>query len=147
MSSRKLVAAAAVVASLALSARAEGDRKPVPHVVGAVSHLLLPTSANVNGQFGAVFKTKVSIHNATGSTYDIRAGLSTGAGEIDARSIRIFPHQTLTYDNFLQQVFGFTGGGAIDLDSQNTSFVFVVSSQVYVDTAADDGTFQLAIPF
>lgn len=30
------------------------DAMPRPNAVGAVSHLLLPTSANVNGQFGAV---------------------------------------------------------------------------------------------
>lgn len=135
--------------ALASPAVAEGFRRPVstpaPNVVGAVSHLLLPTSANVNGQFGAVFKTKVSIHNATSRTYDIRAGLSVGSGEIDARSIRIFPNETLTYGNFLADVFGFTGGGAIDLDSGNANDVFIVSSQVYVDTAS--GRYTTSVQF
>lgn len=37
---------------------------PQPLAVGAVSHLLLPTSANANGAYGAVYKTKVSVFNA-----------------------------------------------------------------------------------
>ena len=52
-----------------------------PLVVGAVSHLLLPTAASSPGRFGAFYKTKISIFNATGSSYSIRAGLSQGSGD------------------------------------------------------------------
>ena len=103
--------------------------------VGAVSHLLLPTSANVNGQFGAVYKTKVSIFNAVTASYDIRVGLSDRSGEIAHTFVSIAPGQTRTFDNILADLFGYTGGAAIDLDSGNTSLVFIVSAQVYVDAA------------
>jgi hypothetical protein len=113
--------------------------------VGAVSHLLLPTSANVHGNFGAFFKTKVSIFNAVNATYDIRVGLSVSSGEIDHRFITLGPGQTRTFDNILDDLFGYTGGAAIDLDSGNTSFRFVVNAQVYVDTV--NGRYTTAFQF
>jgi hypothetical protein len=113
--------------------------------VGAVSHLLLPTSANVNGQFGAVFKTKVSIFNAVNATYNIRAGLSVAGGEIAHTYLTIQPGQTLTYGNVLADVFGYYGGGAVDLDSGSGSYLFIVNAQVYVDTVA--GRYTTAVQF
>jgi hypothetical protein len=110
-----------------------------------VSHLLLPTSANVNGQFGAVFKTKASIFNPTTLTYNIRAGLSVSGGEITHAFITINAGQTITYNNILADVFGYVGGGAIDLDSGNSSYLFVVNSQVYVDTV--NGRYTTAVQF
>ena len=118
-----------------------------PHAlaVGAVSHLLLPTSANVNGAYGAVFKTKVSIFNAVDATYQIRIGLSVSGGEIDHRYLTIDPYETVTFPNILQDVFAYYGGGAIDLDSGNDGHVFIVNSQVYVDTVS--GRYTTAVQF
>lgn len=113
--------------------------------VGAVSHLLLPTSANANGQFGAVFKTKASIFNAVNASYSIRVGLSTSGGEIAHTFISVFPGQTVTYNNILADLFGYSGGGAIDLDSGNSGHVFIVNSQVYVDTLS--GRYTTAVQF
>jgi hypothetical protein len=113
--------------------------------VGAVSHLLLPTSANVNGAYGAVFKTKVSIFNAVTVGYSIRVGLSVANGEIAHVYFSIAPNETVTFDNILADLFGYSGGGAIDLDSGDTSLVFVVSSQVYVDTIS--GRYTTAVQF
>jgi hypothetical protein len=131
------------LASDARSARTAEGRTPL--AVGAVSHLLLPTSANVTGQFNAVFKTKVSIFNAVNASYSIRAGLSVGNGEISHTFISIGPGQTITYSNILNDLFGYTGGGAIDLDSGNSGYVFIVNSQVYVDTVA--GRYTTAVQF
>ncbi len=113
--------------------------------VGAVSHLLLPTSANLNAAFGAYYETKISIFNAVDTTYQIRIGLSNWSGEIDARYLTIGAGETVTYDNFLQDVFGYYGAGAIDLDSGDTNHVFIVSAQVHVETAA--GRFTTAVQF
>jgi hypothetical protein len=121
------------------------EATPRPNAVGAVSHLLLPTSANVNGQFGAYYKTKVSIFNAVSASYFIRAGLSDSTGEIAHAFIAINPGQTITYNNILLEVFGYFGGGAIDLDSGDANLRFVVNSQVYVDTAS--GRYTTAVQF
>jgi hypothetical protein len=149
-----LVALPALSQGPALSRRALGVESragvksatsPAALAVGAVSHLLLPTSANVNGAYGAIFRTKVSIFNAVDATYQIRIGLSVSSGEIDHRYLTILPLQTVTFDNILQDVFAYYGGGAIDLDSGYASDVFIVSSQVYVDTAA--GRYTTAVQF
>jgi hypothetical protein len=118
-----------------------------PHAlaVGAVSHLLLPTSANLSGAYGAIYKTKVSIFNAVNAAYQIRIGLSDGSGEIDFRYLSIGAGETVTFGNFLQDVFGYYGAGAIDLDSGNANHLFIVSSQVYVDTAS--GRYTTAVQF
>ena len=78
---------------------AEAGRRA--NAVGAVSHLLLPTSAHAQGQFGSFFKTKVSIFNAVDATYLIRAGLSDPTGEIVHAFIQIAPGETVTFDDFL----------------------------------------------
>jgi hypothetical protein len=134
-----------VLASLAPALGATEVRTKTPTVVGAVSHLLLPTSANVNGQFGAVYKTKVSILNPSTYDYSIRAGLSDQSGEIAVQSISIRSGQTVTFNNILADVFGFTGGGAIDLDSGNSVYRFIVNAQVYVETGA--GRYSTSVQF
>lgn len=136
MTQTRWISCFVLLATLSTPLGAESLRTATPTVVGSVSHLLLPTSANVNGQFDAVFKTKVSIFNPTTYDYAIRAGLSTWNGEIAASSIPILSGETVTFDNFLSDVFGYYGGGAIDLDSGNDAYRFIVSAQVYVDTGA-----------
>lgn len=125
----------------ALSATAPGAQQPPrrsvgPQVAGAVSHVLLPTSAFVNGQFGAVFKTRIAINNVINRSYAIRAGFSTQDGEIASNTFTIHAFETLTFDNFIGDVFGIRGGGAIDLDSRDPGNRFVTSAQVYVDTSS-----------
>lgn len=138
-----MVVVSALVLTAPLLAEEAHVRSRAPLVVGAVSHLLLPTSAFANGQFGAVFKTKISIANVTGNSYSIRAGFSTQTGEVAARTITIFAFETLTYENFLSDVFQRSGAGAIDFDSGDTSNRFIVAAQVYVD--GPNGRFSTAV--
>ncbi len=136
-----------LLSALALSAPLLADearvRSPSPAVVGAVSHVLLPTSAFASGKFGAVFKTRISIANVTSSAYDIRVGFSTGAGEAVVRSLAILPYETRTFDNFLSDVLQTSGAGSIDFDSQNAAYRFIVAGQVYVD--GPNGRFSTAV--
>jgi hypothetical protein len=122
---------------------AEAGRRA--NAVGAVSHLLLPTSAHAQGQFGSFFKTKVSIFNAVNSSYLIRAGLSDSTGEIAHSFIQIAPGETVTFDNFLSEVFNVTGAGAVDLDSGDALLRFIVTAEVYVDTV--NGRYSTALQF
>ena len=136
-----------LLSALALAAPLLADearvRSPTPLVVGAVSHVLLPTSAFANGRFGAVFKTRISIANVTSSAYDIRVGFSTGAGEAVVRSLAILPYETRTFDNLLSDVLQTSGAGAIDFDSGNAAYRFIVAGQVYVD--GPNGRFSTAV--
>ena len=125
-----------LLASLSGPLGAAGLPPRAPGVMGPSSHLILPTSANGNGQFGSAFKTRVSIFNSSIYDYSIRAGLRVQSGEVSVQYIFIQAGHTLTFNNFLANVFAFTGGGAIDLDGGNIDNVFLVTAQVYVDTAA-----------
>ncbi len=138
-----MILASALILSAPLLAEEARVRSPGPLVVGAVSHLLLPTSAYGTGQFGAVFKTKISIANVTGSTYAIRAGFSTRDGEVASRTFTIYGYETLTFENFLSDVFGLSGAGAIDFDSGDPAYRFIVAAQVYVD--GPNGRFSTAV--
>jgi hypothetical protein len=145
MSQTRWISGFALLAVLSTPLGARPLRPPTPTVVGSVSHLLLPTSANVNGQFGALFRTKVSIFNPTTYAYTIRAGLSTRDGEAAVSSISMQSGETRTFDNFVADVFGSFSAGAIDLDSGDDLYRFIVSAQVYVDTGA--GRFTTSVQF
>lgn len=109
---------------------------PSPMVAGAGNHVLYPTTANVHGNFNQYFQTKMTILNVTNTGYDIRAGFSTRAGEVSAKLIHIGPGESLTSDNFVDEVFGLSGGGSVDLDSRydsRTDHLFLTNAVVYVD--------------
>ncbi len=138
-----LTLASALILAAPLLAGEAHVRSPAPLVVGAVSHLLLPTSAYGSGQFGAVFKTRISVANVTGYAYAVRAGFSTAAGEVAVGSFSMQPFETRTWDNFLGSVLQLSGAGAIDFDSGNAGYRFIVSAQVYVD--GPNGRFSTAV--
>ena len=116
-----------------------GAAGPPPRPMGAggpVSHLLLPTATNLDGLQGAVYKTRVSIFNASTYDYSLRVGLRTQHGEISVQYVFIRSGLTLTFNNFVADVFGLAAAGAIDFDSGEADNLFLVNAQVYVDTGA-----------
>ena len=140
---KMLILASALILTAPLLAGEAHVRSAAPLVVGAVSHLLLPTSAFANGQYGAVFKTRISVANVTGYAYTIRAGFSTAAGEVSVSTFTVLPYETRTWDNFLSEVLQISGAGAIDFDSGNVGYRFIISAQVYVD--GPNGRFSTAV--
>jgi len=106
--------------------------------------MLLPTSTNLTGQQGAVYKTRVSIFNASSYDYSVRVGLRTQLGEVSVQNIFIRPGLTLTFNDFVTNVFNLTGAGAIDFDSGDPDYLFLVNAQVYVDTSA--GRYTTSVP-
>jgi hypothetical protein len=92
----------------------EGQRR---QAIATSAHLLIPTAANNSGLFGAVFKTRVSIVNVTNRTYTINATLyRSGSGTI-VRQITMGSQQARNYNNFLQDVFSYSGAAGVDLDA------------------------------
>jgi hypothetical protein len=100
----------------------------------------IPTAANNAGAFGAFFKTKVSIVNVTSRNYTIYATLYRNGGGTSLRSISMAPRQSLNYDNFLQEVFTYTGAGGVELDAWfdppggDVLNEFAVTAEVYTDS-------------
>lgn len=102
---------------------------------------VVPTMANSPGRFGAYFKTKVVIFNPTDFDFPIYATLYGPNGQI-ARIIIEIPFLTyITWDNFLEEEFGYRGAGAVEFDSWfeppggSDDYEFSVYAEVYTDSA------------
>jgi hypothetical protein len=96
----------------------------------AKNRITLPTSANVAGQFGAFFRTRVSILNVTQTVATVEATLFNQLGHIAKTTISVGPRQQRTFGNFLGDVFGATGAGAVRLESEA---LVKVTAEVYTD--------------
>jgi hypothetical protein len=101
---------------------------------------LVPVMANNPGQFGAVFKTRVSILNPTSFSYPIFVNLYGPNGRVGTRTINILPRESKNYQNFLQEVFSYSGAGSVEFDSWFDppaglpDYQFLVSAEVYTDS-------------
>lgn len=101
---------------------------------------MVRTMANSPGARGAFFKTKVDIYNPTPFAYSIYATLYDHAGKVETRSIRIEANETLTFENFLDEVFEYRGAGAVQFNSVDPpggsgDFHFSVYAEVYTDSS------------
>jgi hypothetical protein len=115
----------------------EGPRR---QEIRTSARVLIPTAANNRGLFGAVFQTNVSIVNVTSRSYTINATLYRSGGGTVVRQIDMGSRQALNFDNFLQDVFSYSGPGGIELDALLTPpggdalNQFAVFAEVYTDT-------------
>lgn len=128
------LAAAGVLALLAagvlsLPARAESARRPNA-LVG--SGYVFPSVANTLGLFDAFFKTKVTLYNPNTFDITLHATLTTTAGAAPTRNLPLAAGSLRRWDNFLLDVFTFTGGGGLVL-TEDTSKPFIAVVEVYVD--------------
>ena len=74
------------------------------------------------------------IHNLTSKDYSIEALLLGPEGPVSRRDIWMAPHQYLSWENFLQQVFDFSGEGAVVLRNGDEIRGFYVTAEVYTDS-------------
>lgn len=103
---------------------------------------VFPSSANVQG-IGAFFKTRMVLFNPTPSPMTIDMLLSTPNGPVGPQSVNLASLETRIYEDFLSEVFGYTGGAGIRLSESSNSRPFVASAEVYADGA--NGRFSTAI--
>ena len=106
------------------------------------SSYVFSSSANVQG-IGAFFKTRVVLFNPTPNPMTINALLFAPTGAVGPQSVTLAPSETRVYENFLSDVFGYTGGAGIQLSESSSSRPFVVSAEVYAEGA--NGRFSTAI--
>jgi hypothetical protein len=95
---------------------------------------VFPSSANVPGLNGAFYKTNMKLLNLNSQEITISAGLMTPSGAAASKAIVLAANSYKTYENFLQEVFGYTGGAGIAL-FDNTSQPFVAVAEVYTESA------------
>ena len=95
---------------------------------------VIPASANSPGRFGAHYKTRVAIFNPTSRDYSIVARLYGTNGLISREDIAINSGRYIVWDNFLGQVFDYTGGGAVWLIASGEDDQFYMTAEVYTDS-------------
>lgn len=96
---------------------------------------VFPSAANVPGLNGAFYKTNMKLLNLNSQEITISAGLMTPSGAAASKAIVLPANSYKTYENFLQEVFGYTGGAGIAL-FDGTSQPFVAVAEVYTESAA-----------
>jgi hypothetical protein len=80
----------------------------------------IPVMGNVAGVGGARFQTRVSLLNPTANAFDVQATLYDTNGTATNAVLHLVPGQVKTFQNFLGDVFGYTGGGAVTLEAAGT---------------------------
>jgi hypothetical protein len=131
----KKVVPSLLIFLMACDVFAAGTRRPKQSFSFASNFAVVPSMANVPGLFGAVWKTKVDLFNPTASNYSIQATLYDKTGQLQQKTIDLSAGQLKTYQNFLSDVFGFGGAGAVKFDSGSDQNQFVLNAEVYTDTA------------
>ena len=131
----KKVVPCLLIVFMALDLIAARSKEPKPSFSFASNFAVVPSTANIPGLFGAVWKTKVEFLNPTGSNYSIQATLYDKTGQLQQKTIDLASGQLRTYPNFLLDVFGFSGAGAVKFDSGSDQNQFVLNAEVYTDTA------------
>ncbi len=102
----------------------------------AAAGYFFPSSANAQGLFGAYFKTRLVLTNPASYTINITAGLNTETGNGGIQTITLGPAETRVYGNFLQDVFGYAGGGGFSLAESTNSKPFYAVGEVYAENAS-----------
>lgn len=153
--SRNVLGLALGALALAAPARAEDARTPAA-AIGPV--YVFPSSANAAGQFGAFFKTKLTIYNPNADAITVKAFLSTPGGATATVNIAMAANSFTRWDNFLDDKFGFSGGAGINLAESTHAKSFVAVAEVYTESEkgryatpltallADDAVVPLANP-
>jgi len=113
-----------------ISTSAFAQRAVAPNDSFASDVQTIPVVANTGGLNGAQFQSYVAIFNPTASSFPITASLFDANGTKTDKTITLAAGELRTYTNFLSDVFGATGGGAVTLRAPDPSNRFIVSSEV-----------------
>ena len=102
----------------------------------------VPVMANTTGAGGVVFRTLVSILNPTPAAFPIDVTLFDSAGAQQEAVITLAAGESKTFTNFLNDVFDYSGGGAVTFRSANADQRFIISAEIWTD----DGRYGTDIP-
>jgi len=121
---------------------------PQSQVASASPIITIPVMTNAPGALGGIFKTKVVVFNPTIFSFPVEVSLYGTNGFVGKTTITLAAGQVRNYENFLAEVFSFTGAGTVNFDSLslaggNSSLKFLVSAEVYMDSA--NGRFKTVV--
>ncbi len=129
----KRLALFAAIALVAMSAFAQGHRVVAQDF--ATDATTIPVMGNTPGFGGATFQTYVALLNPTASSFAVQVSLFDTAGTKRDASITLAAGEQKVYQNFLAEVFNFTGGGAVTFRAADSAGGqrnnrFIISTEV-----------------
>jgi len=124
-------------AALSLAATApRASGQPATSTTSSVFYL--PTAVHAPGLFGSYFKTHVAFYNPTSSAFTVHVTLFDTNGSPHLATFALQPNQTMAYADFVDEVFHYTGAGAVRFDSGSTANQMALSAEVYTNGACGD---------
>ncbi len=115
---------------------------PVPVVEGLTPltsrHWVIPTTANVAGRFGGIFKTNLTLANLNEEDIEVTARLYGTNGLVKQEIISLTAISYSTWNNILGTLFGYRGAGAVELTADKP--FQVASVEVYIDSSSGRNT-------
>ena len=115
---------------------------PVPVVEGLTPltsrHWVIPTTANVAGRFGGIFKTNLTLANLGEEDIEVTAKLYGTNGLVKQEIISLTAITYSTWNNILGALFGYRGAGAVVLTAEKP--FQVASVEVFIDTSSGRNT-------
>jgi hypothetical protein len=137
------------LAVVATSAFAQADRR-VSGSSFASDYQTVPAMANTRGFGGATFQTYVTLLNPTASGFTVEATLYDAAGVAHEATIPLAAGELKTWENFLDEVFDFSGAGAVRFRSPETiggTNRFIINAEVWSGAGMRYGTSIPAVEF
>ena len=96
-------------------------------------HWVIPTTANVAGRFGGIFKTNLTLANLNEEDIEVTAKLYGTNGLVKQEIISLTAITYSTWNNILGTLFGYRGAGAVELTADKP--FQVASVEVYIDSS------------
>ena len=124
------------------SGTATATTPPVPLDEGLTPltsrHWVIPTTANVAGRFGGIFKTNLTLANLSEEDIEVTARLYGTRGLVKEETISLEAITYYSWNNFLGSLFEYRGAGAVELTAEKP--FQVASVEVFIDTSGGRNT-------
>ena len=101
-------------------------------------HWVIPTTANVPGRFGGIFKTNLTLANLSEEDIEVTAKLYGTQGLVKEETISLKAVTYSSRNNFLDSLFGYRGAGAVEFTAEKP--FQVASVEVFIDTSSGRNT-------
>ncbi len=124
------------------SRTASANTPPVPVGEGLTPltsrRWVIPTTANVSGRFGGIFKTNLTLANLSEEDIEVTARLYGAQGLVKEETISLEAVTYYSWNNFLGSLFEYRGAGAVEFTAEKP--FQVASVEVFIDTSSGRNT-------
>ena len=132
---KKLVFLVAVLSAAVVATPAFSQTRPELGVSFASDSLTVPVMINASGFGGATFATYAALMNPTSKSFPVQVTLYS-AGTKTLRTITLAAGELKSYQNFLNEVFTFSGLGTVRFQSGvevggSSDNLFILSAEIY----------------